>query len=112
MKVNAGILAAGPRPSGRPAKVGRISSYERPIAGENERLQLPVFRAGTPEPCDVGGSGMACCLSPLRQLLAQAFVNQELHPAFRRTIRRVITRAPAGSGVGPRGRPRGGLACA
>lgn len=73
MNGDIGILAAGPGPSGGSAKIDRIPGHEGPVAGQNERLQLPVAGAATAKPCDVGGAGMAHRHRALRQLRPQAF---------------------------------------
>ena len=96
------------------AKIDAVLGDERPIAVENDGLQLPIFSAALTNPNDMRSFSMTPLPSKLNQFLAQTFVHEQLHEAsFRRGVRRVeITTDPAGSVGDRRGLPRCGLASA
>jgi hypothetical protein len=109
-----GILALATGNGGRTTEVDGVFCYERPIAFENERLQLPILPAAPSQPDDMGGLSISSGLGTPGEFWAQELIDQKLHPTFARrgTRRSAMMTAPFESSSFDLGRPRAGLASA
>src|SRR4051794_6140257 len=78
------VLPFGTATGRRPAKVDRVLRDECPIPVDNKPLEAPVLPAALLQPHDMRGVAVSAALSALCQFGAEAFVDQQLHSAFRR----------------------------
>jgi hypothetical protein len=107
------IFAFRARSIGGATEIDRVLGDERPITVEDDGQQLPILDADLADPADMGAFRISAISGKLGKLLAEAFVDQQLHARRRRATLRSETIVASGASVAGRlGRPRGGVAAA